>query len=119
MADMADIATRHWNARVIYSQEAEVIIDGIVRNWIALFGVLKKILTDNGGEFNNNNFRSMCENFNIEVMCTAEESPWSNGVCVRLNAVLKANVLKIKKENKYVLKQLVHLRETRWSRHSN
>lgn len=74
---IVDMATRHWNARVIYSQEAEVIIDGIMRNWIVLFGVPKKILTDNGGEFNNNNFRSMYENFNIELMCTAAESPWS------------------------------------------
>lgn len=96
---MVDMATRYCNACVIKGKAAHIIIDAFMRYWVALFGSPKKILTDNGGEFNNNDFRSMCENFNIEVMCTAAESPWSNGVCERLNAVLKDNVLKIKEEN--------------------
>ena len=96
---MIDMATRYCNACVITSKEAEVIIDGVMRHWVALFGAPRKILTDNGGEFNNDKFRSMCENFNIQVMCTAAESPWSNGTCERLNAVLKNNVLKIREEN--------------------
>ena len=97
---MVDLATRYCNACVIKSKSANIIIDGVMRYWIALFGSPKKILTDNGGEFNNNEFRSMAENFNMGVMCTAAESPWSNGVCERLNAVLKDNVLKILEENK-------------------
>ena len=97
---MIDLATRYCSACVIKSKEANVIIEAIMRYWIALFGAPKKILTDNEGEFNNNEFRSMGENFNIEVMCTAAESPWSNGVCERLNAVLKDNVLKIKEDTK-------------------
>ena len=97
---MVDMATRYCNASVISSKTASVIIDGVMRHWVALFGSPKKILTDNGGEFNNNEFRSMGENFNIEMICTAAESPWSNGVCERLNAVLKDNVLKILEENK-------------------
>lgn len=96
---MIDMATRYCNACVIKSKAADVIIDAVMRHWVALFGSPNKILTDNGGEFNNNDFRSMAENFNIGVMCTAAESPWSNGVCERLNAVLKDNVLKIKEES--------------------
>lgn len=97
---MVDLATRFCNACVIKSKSAKIIIDGVMRYWIALFGSPKKILTDNGGEFSNSEFRSMAENFNVEVMCTAAESPWSNGVCERLNVVLKDNVLKILEENK-------------------
>ena len=97
---MVDMATRYCNACVIGSKTASVIIDAVMRHWVALFGSPKKILTDNGGEFNNNEFRSMGENFNIEMICTAAESPWSNGVCERLNAVLKDNVLKIREEQK-------------------
>ena len=100
---MIDMATRYCNACVINSKVAEVIIDGVMRHWVALFGAPRKILTDNGGEFNNEKFRSMGENFNIHVMCTAAESPWSNGTCERLNAVLKDNVLKIQEENKCTL----------------
>ena len=35
---------------------------------------------DNGGEFDNDDFRSMCENLNIHICTTATESPWSNGL---------------------------------------
>ena len=97
---MVDLATRFCNACVINNKSPSVIIDGIMRYWVAIFGTPRKILTDNGGEFNNNDFRSMGENFNIDIMCTAAESPWSNGVCERLNAVLKDNVLKIHEETK-------------------
>ena len=100
---MIDMATRYCNACVITSKAADVIIDGVMRHWVALFGAPRRIMSDNGGEFNNEKFRSMCENFNIQVMCTAAESPWSNGVCERLNAVLKNNVLKIQEENKCTL----------------
>ena len=95
-----DMATRYCNACVIRNKSANVVIDAVMRHWIALFGAPKKILTDNGGEFNNSEFRSMGENFNIEILCTAAESPWSNGMCERLNGVLKDNVLKIMEENK-------------------
>ena len=38
------------------------------------------VLVDNGGEFNNGEFTSLCENFNINIKTTAAESPWSNGL---------------------------------------
>lgn len=83
------MATRYCYACEISSKEADVIIDGVMRYWVAIWGAPKKILTENSGEFNNNKFRNMCEYFNIEVMCTAAESPWSDGVWVKVNAVLK------------------------------
>lgn len=92
-------ATRYCAACVIKSKTSKTIIDAVMRYWIAIFGSPKKILTDNGGEFNNDEFRSMGENLNIEVLCSAAESPCSNGTCERLNAVLKFSVLKIKEKN--------------------
>ena len=41
-----------------------------------------------GGEFNNKHFQDLCESFNIRVMSTAAEAPWSNGLCERHNAIL-------------------------------
>ena len=55
----------------------------------------KKLFSDNGGEFNNDEFKDMGEKFNIRVMGTSAESPFSNGVCERLNAVLENSVRKI------------------------
>ena len=44
------------------------------------FQVPDKILTDNGGEINNEELRDMSENLNTEVLATAAESPWSNSI---------------------------------------
>ena len=40
----------------------------------------------------------MSENLNIEIMTTAAESPWSNGVCERHNAVIWDMVTKVVEE---------------------
>ena len=56
--------------------------------------VHKSFLSDNLGESNNKNFRKMCEKFNITITTTAAESPLSNGMCERHNAVLNDMYLK-------------------------
>ena len=92
---LVDLATRYCVATVIHNKKPETIIKEVITQWISRFGAPDKFLSDNGGEFNNNDFRSMAENYNVKVMCTAAESPWSNGICERLNAVLGNNVAKI------------------------
>ena len=56
------------------------------------------VLVDNGGEFNNGEFTSLCENFNINIKTTAAESPWSNGLIERHNSVLGNIVSKMMSE---------------------
>ena len=58
--------------------------------WIGSgLGSLKKFIADNGREFADKQFRDMCENLNIlQVLNTAAESPWQNGVSVRNHAVI-------------------------------
>ena len=63
-------------------------------NWITIFGSPGKILVDNGGEFCNKEFVTFCENLNIRICTTAAESPWSNGLVERHNAVLGLTVSK-------------------------
>ena len=92
---MVDLATRYCVASVIANKKPETIIKEVITQWISRFGAPQKVLTDNGREFNNVDFQSMGENYNVKVMCTAAESPWSNGICERLNAVLGDNVTKI------------------------
>ena len=67
---------------------------------LAFFGHPKKFLADNGGEFANPEYRSLCESMNIEMLKTAAESPWSNGIVERHNAVLKESVLKTLEDTK-------------------
>ena len=84
---LIDHATRYRAYRVIRSERIEVVIEGVFKIWM-LFGTAGKFLVDNGGEFDNNDYRSMCENLNIRIFTTAIESPWSNGLFKRHNAVL-------------------------------
>ena len=92
---VVDLATRFCQATVVPNKEAPTIIKGLFKCWITLFGAPKKFLSDNGCEFNNSEFRTLGEKFNIKILATAAESPWSNGVCERLNAVIGENVSRI------------------------
>ena len=60
-----------------------------------IFGYPKKILVNNGGEFNNEDFRDFCENLNIIIEKTAAESRWSNGLVERHNAIMGEGISKV------------------------
>ena len=51
----------------------------ILKFWISIFGSPNKFLSDNDGVFVNEEYNEMAEKFNITVLTTAVESPWSNG----------------------------------------
>ena len=73
----------------------DVIVKSIFKIRIAIFDrSSKSFLIDNGGEFNNSEFISFCENFNINIKTTAAESSWSNGL-VGHNGMLGNNVRKM------------------------
>lgn len=91
---LIDLFSRYSVACVRRSKKQEVMIDAIMKMWISYFGQPRKFLADNGGEFLNEDYREMCEMFNIEEAKTAAESPWSNGICERHNAVVKEAVRK-------------------------
>ena len=93
---MIDHATRFSTTCVIPSKDKRVIIDKVFKFWIALFGCPKKFLSDNGGEFNNTLVRDMSELLGTDVMTTAAESPWSNGITERHNAIIANMVDRIK-----------------------
>ena len=40
----------------------------------------------------------LCENFNIKILATPAESPWSNGLCEQHNKLLTDMLLKIKED---------------------
>ena len=66
----------------------------IFQYWIGIFGHPNKILVDNGGEFDNTEFQTLCDNFNIRICTTVAESPWSNSLIERHNAILGLTVTK-------------------------
>ena len=97
---MIDLATRYSVCVVIHNKKKETIINAIMSRWISIFGSPRQVLSDNGGEFNNEDFRSMAESFNIRVTTTAAESPWSNGCNERYNGIISDMVKKVLNETK-------------------
>ena len=79
----------------VSSKNPEVIVKSLMRIWISIFGAPTKFLSDNGGEFANEEFVTLCEQMNITVKTTAGESPWSNGLVERHNLVISEMLHKV------------------------
>ena len=90
-----DHVTRYSAASKISSKKPEAVIRCVLNHWIRIFGHPESFLVDNGGEFDNEDYREMCERFNVRLKSTAAESPWSNGLCEKANDILGNMVSKI------------------------
>jgi hypothetical protein len=65
-------------------------------------------LSDNGGEFVNEEMIDLAEKYNITLKTTAAESPWSNGLCERHNGILNDNVNKVMESGNFSLETAIH-----------
>ncbi|PIK34739.1 hypothetical protein BSL78_28435 [Apostichopus japonicus] len=91
-----DLFTRFSKSKLTRRKTPKVIVDAVATEWIAAgFGPPKKFLVDNGGEFDNAEYREFAEQFNVEVCATAAYSPWSNGICERNHYVVDTCVQKM------------------------
>ena len=88
------LATRLCAATVIKNTLAATVIKAFFISWITSFGAPNKLLTGDGCVFINLK-RDFGEAFNVKVITTTAESPWGNGVCERLNAVIDSMLHKI------------------------
>ena len=96
----SDMHTRFHKSKVIRRKTPKNIIDSIATEWIATgFGPPKKFLVDNGGEFDNEEYREMSEQFNVEICTTAAYSPWSNGICERNHYIVDTCVQKMMEDD--------------------
>lgn len=92
---MIDHVSRYSSGCRVSNKKPQTIVNTILTHWIRIFGSPVQFLTDNGGEFVNQELIELCEKFNIILKTTAAESPWSNGLCERHNAVIGNMVEKI------------------------
>ena len=95
---MVDMASKYCQAGWVESKKPEEIMEVLLEKWIGVFGAPKELLSDNGGEFQNEKVRILLEKFNIKMRSTAAESPWSNGVCEKWVGLIKDTLRKLKKE---------------------
>ena len=85
---ITDCFARYSASAIVNSKKKEVIASCIFKIWIAYFGVPRKILSDNGGEFSNEEVCELAECLGITVTTTAVEAPFSNGIVERGNRTL-------------------------------
>ena len=104
---LIDLFSRYSTACVRRSKKQSVMIDAVLKTWISYFGRPKRFLADNEGEFLNEEYKEMCEMFNIKEVKTAAERPWSNRVCEYQNAILKESVRKTIDESRFKLETAV------------
>ena len=91
-----DHCTQLSASTVVSNKTPDKIIKAIFKIWISFYGLAEKFLTDNRGEFANNNFIQLCKNFGITVKTSAAESPWSIKVTVTFTLLLLGpSILKI------------------------
>lgn len=84
---------------IVTSKKPREIVKHFIHCWISVHGPPRRLFSDNGGEFNNEEMRDMAEHFNIEVKTTAAHSPWSNGLLERHNQTLTEILLRVKRDN--------------------
>lgn len=89
---MIDMWSRLTKAKVISRKKPANVIDAIMQEWVANFGVMGAILNDNGGEFTGEEIREVKSVLNVVDITTAAESPWQNGLCEK-NHALADNIL--------------------------
>ena len=84
---LVDVFSRYTMSDFITRKKPEDVINVIMSCWIAVFGVMKSIMSDNGGEFSSEETRDVASVLNWEVCTTGAESPFQNGLCERNHAV--------------------------------
>ena len=74
-----DYFTKWAEAEPLTTITMKRVINFMVRNIICRFGIPKTIITDNGTQFDSNEFRDFCQKYKIDKRYTAVAHLQSNG----------------------------------------
>ena len=93
-----DLWSRYTQSTFISRKRPSDVIHAVLTMWCGIFGFMKGLLTDNGGEFVSEEMLEVESLLNLEVLSTAAESPFQNGICERNHQVVDAILLKLTKD---------------------
>jgi len=77
---LLDIFTKHVKLYPLRRATTDIIINKVINDYLPSFGPIKKILTDNGTQFQNQRWRQQLKQKGIEVMFTSPYHPEGNTV---------------------------------------
>jgi hypothetical protein len=92
----------------IENKTAQCVTKAYLREIYAKFGGSRRLLTDNGSEFINKVFKSMCEQLDIQHVTSPVYRPQSNGRIEGFHRFLKLCVSKLVTQNKIYWDEAVH-----------
>jgi len=85
---LIDMHSRFCKCTLLADKSAPVVGDALLA-WLTTFGAPHRLLTDGGGEFDNDLWRLIVNRFGIFLSATSPQAPWSNGMVERHNASIK------------------------------
>ncbi|ROT61272.1 hypothetical protein C7M84_020944 [Penaeus vannamei] len=86
---IVDHHSRYLQLVPLRNKTAETVLRGFYDHFITLFGPPRQIMTDNGGEFANEQWQEVCRQLEIRCSFTIAYHPSSNGLVERTNRVVK------------------------------
>ena len=92
---IVDMWSRYTLSTFVDRKRPANIIDALMTQWIGKFGVMKALMTDNGGEFNSDKMRDITSVLNVQLCTTSGESPFQNGLCERVHAITDMLLVKL------------------------
>ena len=92
---MIDLFSRYVVAVPVPNQNAHTITDAVLNHWILVFGAPRRILTDQGANFESAVFTNLCLLWHVKKSRTTAYHPATNGACERVNQTLKRGLQKL------------------------
>ena len=80
----------------------KIVIEALMKNWVGVFGVMEALMTDNRGDFNLDKMRKISSILNGRPYTPVGKSPYQNGLCERVHAVVDMMLTKLEAENSKV-----------------
>jgi len=85
---LIDMHSRFSKCTLLAEKSAPIVGDALLA-WLTTFGAPHLLLTDGGGEFDNDLWRLIADRFGIFLSATSAQAPWSDGLVERPNASIK------------------------------
>jgi len=94
-----DLFTKWAEAYPVRVHTAHIVAKALIDNWIVRFGAPKRLLTDQGREFESELFQQMCIMMEIDKVRTSSYKPSTNGCVERFHRTLNSMLGKVVRSN--------------------
>ena len=91
-----DLWSRYTMSVFIAKNLPQLVIDNLMKRWIAIFGTMKGLMSDDGGEFTADEMKEVASMLGVRLLTTAAESPHQNGLNERVHCVVDTILSKLK-----------------------